>query len=76
VVFKLVGEEVVPTRVTLGVSNWDHTQVVSGLKEGDTVIILPSASLLRQQEEFRNRMRGVSGVPGMGGGGGGGRGPR
>jgi HlyD family secretion protein len=71
VVFKLVGDEVVPTRVTLGVSNWDHTQVVSGLKEGDTVIILPSASLLRQQEEFRNRMRGVSGVPGMGGGGGG-----
>jgi HlyD family secretion protein len=73
VVFKLVGEEVIPTKVTLGVSNWDHTQVVSGLKEGDTVIILPSASLLRQQEEFRNRMRGVSGVPGMGGGG---RGPR
>ena len=75
IVFKLVGEEVVPTRVTLGVANWDHTQIVSGLKEGDTVIILPSASLLRQQEEFRNRMRGVSGVPGMGGGGGG-RGPR
>ena len=78
VVFKLVGNEPVPTPIATGVSNWDSVQVMRGLSEGDTVIILPSASLMRQQEEFRNRMRGVSGVPGMGGSGGagGGRGPR
>jgi HlyD family secretion protein len=73
VVFKLQDNKPVPARVALGVSNWDFTQVLGGLKENDTVIILPSSTLLRQQEEFRNRMRGVSGVPGMGGGG---RGPR
>lgn len=71
IVFKLVNNEPVPARIATGVSNWDFTQVLSGLNPGDTVIILPSSSLLRQQEEFRNRMRGVSSVPGMGGSGGG-----
>lgn len=69
VVFKLVNNKPVPVQVALGVSNWDYTQVLRGLEENDTVIILPSSTLLRQQEEFRNRMRGISGVPGMGGGG-------
>lgn len=69
VVFKLENNKPVPVQVALGVSNWDYTQVLRGLNEGDTVIILPSSALLRQQEEFRNRMRGISGVPGMGGGG-------
>jgi len=69
VVFKLENNKPVPVQVALGVSNWDYTQVLRGLEQNDTVIILPSSTLLRQQEEFRNRMRGVSGVPGMGRGG-------
>ncbi|HEU5163455.1 MAG TPA: efflux RND transporter periplasmic adaptor subunit, partial [Thermoanaerobaculia bacterium] len=73
VVFKYVQGKAVPTIVTTGVSNWEHTQIVSGLAAGDTVIVLPSSSLLRQQEEFRDRMRNMSGQPGVGGGGGGGR---
>jgi hypothetical protein len=69
VVFRLEGGKPVPVVVRTGVSNWEHTQVVSGLQPGDTVIILPSSSLLRQQEEFRDRMRNMSGQPGVGGGG-------
>jgi HlyD family secretion protein len=68
IVFKVEGEKITPVRVTLGASNWDYTQIVSGLNEGDEVAVLPSASLMRQQQEFRDRMRGASGMPGMGGG--------
>jgi len=42
--------------------------VVSGLTPEDSVLMLPSASLLQAQEEWRNRMQrmsGGSGVPGM-----------
>lgn len=73
VVFKLVDGKPTPTRVMTGVANWDHTQILSGLSEGDELVVLPSASMLRQQEQFRERMRGVSGVPGMTPSGGGGR---
>lgn len=69
VVFKFVEGKVVPTVIRTGVSNWEYTQVVSGLTAGDTVILLPSSSLLRQQEEFRDRIRNMSGQPGMAGGG-------
>ncbi len=69
VVFKFVEGKAVPTVVRTGVSNWEYTQVVSGLAPGDTVILLPSSSLLRQQEEFRDRIRNMSGQPGMAGGG-------
>jgi len=74
VVFKLVAGKPTPTRIMTGAANWDFTEVLSGLSEGDELIVLPSASMLRQQEQFRERMRGVSGVPGMPtGGAGGGR---
>lgn len=69
VVFKLVDGKPTPIRVMTGVANWDHTQILSGITEGDEIVVLPSASMLRQQEQFRERMRGVSGVPGMTGGG-------
>lgn len=65
VVFKLVGGKPTPTAIMTGASNWDYTQVLSGLAEGDEIIVLPSASMLRQQEQFRERIRGVTGVPGM-----------
>ncbi|HEY0591885.1 MAG TPA: efflux RND transporter periplasmic adaptor subunit [Thermoanaerobaculia bacterium] len=74
VVFKYVQGKAVPTLVRTGVANWEFTQIVSGLSPGDTVIVLPSSSLLRQQQEFRDRMRNMTGQPGVGGGGGGGRG--
>jgi hypothetical protein len=62
-----------PRAVTIGLNDYDHTEVVSGLAEGDQVAILGAAQLQARNEEFLNRMR--QGGAGMmfGGGGGGGR---
>lgn len=51
--------------VLVGISNFEHTEIVAGLSEGDTVVNVPLA--LVQQEELLRRMRERSGVPGMGG---------
>lgn len=49
--------------VEVGLSNFEYTQVVSGLEEGDRVVQVPLA--LVQQRELLERMRQRSGVPGM-----------
>ena len=50
-----------------GLTDLDYSEIVWGLEPSDSVIILPSASLVQSQEEFRNRMNrfGNQGVPGM-----------
>jgi HlyD family secretion protein len=55
----------VPIRT--GLTDLDYSEVVSGLTADDTVLILPSASLVQSQEEWRNRMNRMGGgaVPGM-----------
>jgi HlyD family secretion protein len=66
-----------PRAVQIGLNDYDHTEVVSGLEEGDQVAILGAAQLQAQSQEFLNRMRQGPGGAGMmfgGGGGGGGRG--
>jgi HlyD family secretion protein len=73
-----------PRQVTLGYSDLDFTEVVTGLKAGDRVYLVTAARLLQQQQEqqerMRQRMQGPvpgMGQPGGGGGpGGGGRGDR
>ncbi|HEX7917936.1 MAG TPA: hypothetical protein VF454_00960, partial [Gemmatimonadales bacterium] len=45
-----------------------YSEVVNGLAEGDSVLALPSASLINSQTEMQNRinrMTGGGGVPGM-----------
>jgi len=57
-----------PVMVRTGLTDLDYSEVVSGLTATDSVLVLPSASLVQQQEEFRNRvtnMTGGGGVPGM-----------
>lgn len=89
-VFVAEGETYKPRVVRLGAGNFDYTEVVSGLKEGEQVVLLAALSLqaqrTQQQDQIRSRMGG--GVPGMqqqgggpggargGGGGGGGGGAR
>jgi len=70
-----------PRVVRLGVANFDYTEVVSGLKEGEQVALLAAAAMQAKREEQNNRMRNMGGLPGIsqprpggGGGGGGGRG--
>lgn len=65
-----------PRVVRLGLSDFDYAQVISGLKEGDQVVLLSVAELQakRKQDQSRIRERLGSGIPGSGTGGGGGRG--
>ena len=74
-----------PRVVMLGAGNFDYTEVVSGLQEGDKVAMLASAALQAQRMQQNDRMRQGMGVPGLtgnpgagrgGAGGGGGGAPR
>lgn len=62
------------TLVDVGLRNWETTEILSGLVEGQKVALLPSASQLRQSAEFRERMQRMRAMPGMGGGSGSGSG--
>ncbi|MBT8462205.1 MAG: efflux RND transporter periplasmic adaptor subunit [Gemmatimonadetes bacterium] len=50
--------------ITIGLSDWDYTEVVSGLDEGDTVFQVPQG--LVQQSEMLEFMRRRTSMPGMG----------
>jgi HlyD family secretion protein len=72
-----------PRLVQMGLGDWDNTQIVSGVEEGEELVIVTAAQLQAQQEAFLEQVRGRMGgqnpfggtaVPGGGGfrGGGGG----
>ena len=54
-----------PVRVDLGIRNWDDTEILSGLKEGDKVVVTLSSGLLRQQQRWENRAKQWGGMPGV-----------
>jgi len=57
-----------PIWIRTGLTDLDYSEVIDGLHESDSVLILPSASLVQSQEESReriNRITGGGGVPGM-----------
>lgn len=60
-----------PRIVMIGLTDWDRTEVVSGLDEGDRVALIGLAQLQAQREEFMERMRSRGSNPfgrgGMGG---------
>jgi hypothetical protein len=68
-----------PIAVLAGASDLDFSEIRSGLEEGESVLMVPSAGLLDAQQQQRERMnRMMGGMPGTGrppggGGGGGGR---
>jgi hypothetical protein len=87
IVFVLRNGQPTPVKVRTGFTDMDYSEVISGLTDKDTVLLLPSASLVSQQEDMKSRMARMSGggVPGMTsqpaaaprpGGGGGPGGPR
>ena len=57
VVFLVENGKLTAHPVRIGVRNWDDTEILSGLDEGQTVAVMPSASLLREQAQFRQRMQ-------------------
>lgn len=47
--------------VRLGVADYDYTEVLSGLEEGDRVALLSAAALQMQRAENQDRMRAMTG---------------
>ena len=56
-----------PVRVRTGLSDLDYSEVLDGLSEADSVLLLPSAGLVRSQERRRSRIERVTGggLPGL-----------
>lgn len=89
IVFTLRRGEPIPVYIRTGLTDLDYSEVVSGLVATDSVLVLPSASLVQSQNESKTRAAQFTGgvVPGgqqparpggaaTGGGGGGGGGGR
>ncbi|MGH7674424.1 MAG: hypothetical protein ACREMV_04050, partial [Gemmatimonadales bacterium] len=67
IVFALRDGRPAPVQIRTGLTDLDHVEVVSGLSEADTVLVLPSASLVTSQRDFRDRVQRMSGggLPGV-----------
>jgi hypothetical protein len=57
-----------PVWVRTGLSDMDYSEVLEGVTASDSVLILPSASMVQSQQDMRdrfNRATGGGAVPGM-----------
>jgi HlyD family secretion protein len=71
-VYVASGTGFVPRVVRVGMSDLDYTEVVSGLQEGENVLLLTSLVMQASRDSAMARMRARSGgMPGTTGGGGG-----
>jgi len=66
-VFTLRGGKIVAASIRTGLTDQDYMEVTRGVAEGDTVLVLPSASLVQAQQQFRQRFQNVTGggLPGL-----------
>jgi HlyD family secretion protein len=64
VAFVKLNDKYSPRAVRVGVSDFDYTEVLSGLKEGEQVALLAAAVLEAQREALQNRIRGRAGASG------------
>ncbi len=67
IVFVLRSGKPTPVAIRTGLTDLDYSEVLSGLAEGDSVLILPSASLVKAQQDFQNRIGRMTGggLPGL-----------
>jgi HlyD family secretion protein len=72
IVFALRDGEPVPVRIRTGLTDLDYREVLNGgemegLRETDSVLILPSRSLVQSQQRFKERIQRVrgDGLPGV-----------
>ena len=68
IVFVNRGGKPTPVWVRTGLTDLDYSEVVDGLTASDSVLVLPSASLVQSQQESRERVNRITGggaVPGM-----------
>ena len=80
VVFVKKGTTYAPRVVRVGISDFDNTEILSGVNQGEQVALLGAALLQAQREQQQQRIRAGTGgglqqqtTPAGGGGGGGGR---
>jgi HlyD family secretion protein len=64
-VFVVKNGKYTPKVVRLGVSNYDVSEVLSGLSEGDSVAILNVAAMQAKQQADLDQIRNRAGVPGL-----------
>jgi HlyD family secretion protein len=64
-VFVVKNGKYTPKVVRLGVANYDVSEVLSGLSEGDSVAILNVAAMQAKQQADMDQIRGRAGVPGL-----------
>jgi len=86
IVFVKKGDKYTPRVVRVGISDFDNTEILSGLQQGEQVALLGAAVLQAQREQVQARVRAgtgaglqqqqapTTGTGGAGGGGGGARG--
>jgi HlyD family secretion protein len=67
IVFVLRDGRPAPAVIKTGLTDLDYIEVLEGLNENDTVVVLPSASLVASQEDMRERIQRMTGggIPGM-----------
>lgn len=67
IVFAKRGGRIVPVQIRTGLTDLDYTEVTAGLTETDSVLILPSASLVRSQQQTQQRINQITGggLPGV-----------
>jgi len=65
VVFVLRNGAPTAVNVRTGLTDLDYSEVVSGLSQGDSVLVLPSAGLIQSQQEFKQRIGNMTGIPGV-----------
>jgi hypothetical protein len=65
IVFVSRGDSIRAVPVQTGLTDLDYSEVVSGLTDKDSVLILPSASLVAAQQQFQNMRNNMGALPGM-----------
>jgi HlyD family secretion protein len=67
IVFVLRSGQPTAVPVRTGLTDMDYSEVVEGLAASDSVLVLPSASLVQSQQQFQERINRMTGgaVPGM-----------
>ena len=58
IVLKKVNNKPVPTWIETGNTDYNYVEVVSGLKSGEEIYVVPSDGLIKNQDEFKERIRG------------------
>jgi len=67
----VVGADGIPTPrpILIGLNDWDNTEVLGGLEEGERVALIGAAQLQARRQEMLDRFRGATGGVFPGGGG-------